>query len=188
MNVAVGLGYAPRGSARGLLGNGNGKTDDDIATLDGKVLAQPVSFNDLYQVYGENVRVSPRDSLFGDENGIAFAAPAKPFYAGDLDAAHYDPARATCVAAGIKIDALLDACTLDVAVIGSPKAAEAFAGAPAPAAVMQPGSHPRQPSGCGGCTAAPSEKGRLTALLLGALLTAGIVRRRAARADRGHRS
>src|SRR5262249_42161988 len=143
LNVIVGLGYSPDGAARGLLGNGNAKTDDDILTLDGKVLAQPVSFADLYHVYGESMRVDPRDSLFGEEKGPDFAAPARPFYASDLDAAHYEKARAACVAAGIKVDALLDACTLDVAVIGSPQAAESFVGAPAPAVVMQPGQHPR---------------------------------------------
>jgi len=142
LNVAVGLGYSADGAARGLLGDGNGKSEDDLRAPDGKPLAQPVSFSDLYNVYGESLRVGPRESLFGNEKGIAFAAPAKPFYAGDLDAQHYEPARAACVAAGIKIEPFLDSCTLDVAVIGSPEAAEAFVDAPPPAAVVQPGQHP----------------------------------------------
>jgi hypothetical protein len=176
MNVAVGLGYAPRGSARGLLGDGNGQSGDDILTLDGKALAQPVSFGDLYHVYGESLRIAPRDSLFGEEKGSEPAAPARPFYANDLDTAHYQPARAACVAAGIKIDALLDSCALDVAVLGSPKAAEAFAGAPTPKAVLQPGQHPRRPFGCGGCAAASTGESIFIPLLFAALLATRIAR------------
>jgi hypothetical protein len=139
--VIVGLGYSPAGAARGLLGNGNARSDDDLLTRDGKVLAQPLSFADLYHAYGESLRVAPGDSLFGEEKGVELAAPARPFYAADLDDAHYQKAHAACIAAGIKVQALLDACTLDVAVIGSPEAAQSFVGAPAPAAVMQPGDH-----------------------------------------------
>ena len=43
--------------------------------------------------------------------------------------------RAICEKAGVKKGALLDACTLDVAVIGSPTAATVFTTAPQPLAL-----------------------------------------------------
>ena len=43
--------------------------------------------------------------------------------------------RAVCTAAGVKAGPLLEACTLDVAVIGQDAAAKVFVGAPAPIAV-----------------------------------------------------
>jgi hypothetical protein len=176
LNVGVGLGYAPDGAARGLLGNGNGKSDDDLRAPDGRPLATPVTFGDLYGVYAEGLRVSPRESLFGDEQPIALAAPAKPFYAGDLDPQHYQPAHAACVAAGIKIDAFLDACTLDVAVIGSPNAVQGFAGAPPPVQVLQPGQRPRPAGGYGACATAAG----LAVLLAAALVLIALARRRTA--------
>lgn len=173
LNVAVGLGYSPDGAARGLLGNGNGRSDDDLRGPDGKPLATPVSFADLYGVYAEGLRVSPRESLFGDERPVAFAVPVRPFYAGDLAPQQYQPARAACVAAGIKIDAFLDACTLDVAVIGSPQAAQGFAGAPPPAQVVQPGRHSHPAAGYGGCAVAAG-----LAVLLAAVVVLVVLARR----------
>jgi MYXO-CTERM domain-containing protein len=178
MNVIVGLGYSPNGAARGLLGNGNGKPDDDLIGREGKALALPLTFADLYGVYGEGVRVNPRDSLFGDEKGAVFTPPAKPFYAADLDGALYQKARATCTAAGIKHEALLDACTLDVAVLGSDAATKSFAGAPPPAKVMQPGQHPRAQPGCGCAVTSTGDAGLVT--LVAAALWLAWRRRRAA--------
>ncbi len=56
---------------------------------------------------------------------------------------HLDPdlfrrARAICAQAGVTEQSLLDACTLDVTVIGTETAAEVFAGAPPPIAVVEP--------------------------------------------------
>lgn len=144
MNVAVSLGSAPS-DVRGLLGNANGNTGDDIATVDGVVLKQPVSFQDLYGRYADSLRITPRESLFGDERGIAPGTPKQPFYANNLDKARYEPARAACKAAGVSVDPLLDACTLDVVVIGTKSAAAVFATMTPPAAVMQAGSEPSQP-------------------------------------------
>jgi hypothetical protein len=45
-----------------------------------------------------------------------------------------DRARAICTQAGIKQSALLDACTIDVVVLGK-QAAAVYVGAPAPVAV-----------------------------------------------------
>jgi hypothetical protein len=61
--------------------------------------------------------------------------PSRPFYAKDLDPETYRRTRTVCVDAGVKGKALLDACTLDVAVIGQDSAAKVFVGARAPAKV-----------------------------------------------------
>jgi hypothetical protein len=65
------------------------------------------------------------------ETGI----PKRPFYATNLDRQVYERARAVCIAAGVKVRSLLDACTLDVAVIGRKEAAKVFVGLRAPVAV-----------------------------------------------------
>ena len=134
INVAVDLGYAPRTWVRGLLGNANGKTGDDIATRDGRAVAQPVSFADLYGPYTDSWRVPPDQSLLCREDNIIRGVPDRPFYASDLDPADYKLGQATCKAAGVK-DELLDACILDAGVLGQ-GAADFFVRAPAPIAVM----------------------------------------------------
>jgi hypothetical protein len=138
IDVSVGLGTWPT-KVRGLLANADGNVHA-LAASDGTVFNTPVSFADLYGRYGESWRVAPADSLLAacggaaKENGI----PSQPFFARDLDAQapnSYARARAICTDAGVKVLALLDACTLDVAVLGTEKAAAAYVGAPAPAAV-----------------------------------------------------
>ena len=148
MDVAVSLNYTAYGGMRGLLGNGNGNVQDDIATRDGKVLAQPVSFEELYYRYGASMSIQPKESLFGEdrriEPGIAvknvFEAPKKPYTVKNLAPREYKPARAACIKAGVKAQPLLNACTLDVAVLRSPAVAKLYTGVVAPAAVMEPGT------------------------------------------------
>ena len=148
MDVAVSLNYTAYGGMRGLLGNGNGNVQDDIATRDGKVLAQPVSFEELYHSYGASMSIQPKESLFGEdrriEPGIAvknvFEAPKKPYTVKNLALREYKTARAACIKASVKAQPLLDACTLDVAVLRSPAVAKLYTGVVAPAAVMEPGT------------------------------------------------
>jgi hypothetical protein len=99
------------------------------------VLTNPFAFEDLYQKYGDSWRVAPEESLLSPcgeakENGN----PEKPFGIEDLKPEVAERARAVCLQAGVKEGPLLDACTLDVAVIGD-DAAKAFVGVPAPVAV-----------------------------------------------------
>ena len=61
--------------------------------------------------------------------------PRTTFYARDLDPKISERTRAVCEAAGVKGAALLDACTLDVAVIGNDAAAQVFLRAAQPVAV-----------------------------------------------------
>ncbi|MDE1812927.1 MAG: hypothetical protein KGH85_08720, partial [Thaumarchaeota archaeon] len=66
---------------------------------------------------------------------LKIGIPRKPFYASELDLKTHERARAIFIKAGVKEGALLDAATLDVAVIGDDRAAQAFVGVHAPIAV-----------------------------------------------------
>lgn len=73
-------------------------------------------------------------SILRNEN-LEATNPTKAFEARHLEAKLHERSRAISKAAGVKDGALLDAATLDVAVIGDQKAAHAFVGMPAPVAV-----------------------------------------------------
>jgi hypothetical protein len=138
INVSVGLGHSSA-NVRGLLANADGDVNK-IATRDGKVLTNPFSFEALYHPYADSWRVASNESLLsvcGDRN-VERGIPRRPFYANDLEPRVYERTRAVCTAAGVKAGPLLDACTLDVAVIGDDKAAQAFVNAPEPVAVGKP--------------------------------------------------
>ncbi len=116
INVSVHLGgNTPVAKVRGLLGNANGNTGaDDLAARGGAVLPRPVTFQDLYHRYGDSWRVSASDSLPAELCGggnIESGNPRSPFYAKDLTPAQYNRARASCVAAGVHEQPLLDACS-----------------------------------------------------------------------------
>lgn len=138
INVSVGLGRSPA-QVRGLLANAGGNVNK-IATRDGTVLTNPFSFEDLYHPYADSWRVASNESLLsvcGDRN-VERGIPRRPFYANDLDPRVYERTRAVCTAGGVKAGPLLDACALDVAVIGDDKAAQVFVNAPEPVAVGKP--------------------------------------------------
>lgn len=170
MDVSVWLGNSPPANVRGLLGNANGDWRDDIATRDGGVLAQPVSFEDLYGRYTESLRVRPSESLFGDDLRVASGVPKRPFYASDLPKSEYEYARAICETAGVALEPLLDACTLDVAVYGTPSAADVFVTATPPKAVMQPRSKNRRDACRVGPLSCLTVVGALLVIGLGTLL------------------
>jgi hypothetical protein len=145
IDVSVGLGKWPS-RARGLLANANGDVGEIQTqagqvltanlTPDGPLLRGTFAFDDLYHAYADSWRVPAESSLLSDcgratETGIA----TRPFYATDLEPALAQHARSVCTAAGVTAGPLLDACTLDVAVIGNDAAAKVFVGARAPVAV-----------------------------------------------------
>ena len=134
INVSVGLGHWPE-KVRGILANAKGT--NQIETSTGAVLTSPFAFNDLYHRYADSWRVPAQESLLsvcGDQE-LETGIPKKSFYAKDLDPKVAKRAQAICREAGVKVKSLLDACTLDVAVIGRETAAKVFAGLRAPAAV-----------------------------------------------------
>jgi hypothetical protein len=135
INVSVGLGRWPM-EARGVLVNANGRVNE-IESRDGEVLTAPFPFADLYHHYADSWTVPPEESMLDacGKRKVEAGLPEKPFFARDLPAGDYKTARRMCEEAGVKIKPLLDACTLDVAVIGSESAAKVYVGTPKPAAV-----------------------------------------------------
>ncbi len=129
VDLSVGLGTWPT-TVRGLLGNPN----NDVTKLeaaDGTVFNVPLSFNDLYNVYGKSWRVPPTATLLAPCSGqIQNGTPSRPFFANDLPQDLRQQAQAVCVRAGIH-QAWLNNCTLDVAVLDA-RAAQAYVGAAPP--------------------------------------------------------
>jgi hypothetical protein len=134
IDVSVGLGRWPV-KVRGVLANA-GTRPNQIATRTGAVLTAPFAFADLYGRFANSWRVAPNESLLSpcgerpSETGI----PKTPFYPTALAPEVYKRSRAVCLEARVRVPALLEACTLDVAVIGE-SAAKVFVGRPAPKAV-----------------------------------------------------
>ena len=135
IDVSVGLGMWPT-DVHGLLANRDGNLEQ-VEGRDGTVLNVPLSFEALYGKYAESWRVRPDESLLtvcGEEK--EHGVPSAPFFAKDLDPAVAERTRRACLQAGVKEGPLLDACTLDVAVLGK-EAATVYVGAAPPNAVGQ---------------------------------------------------
>jgi hypothetical protein len=139
MDVNVGLGHWPS-TAKGLIANVDGDVNQ-IATRDNFVLTNPFNFDELYHRFADSWRVEEKQSLLSVCNAgmtIERGIPTRPFYARDLEANVREKALGVCKAAGVMPGALLDACTLDVAVIGQDAAAKVYVGARAPIAIGIP--------------------------------------------------
>ena len=135
INVTVGLGRWPE-NAGGILLNTNGNINE-IEARDGTALIAPFPFSELYHHYANSWSVPPEQSLLDacGERKVEAGLPRAAFFAKDLPAKDYKAAQRVCRNAGVKPKPLFDACTLDVAVIGSESAAKVYVGAPTPAAV-----------------------------------------------------
>jgi hypothetical protein len=135
INVIVGLGRWPE-RARGTLLNADNNITQ-VAARDGSVLTAPFPFADLYHHYADSWSVPREQSLLDacGERKIEPGLPRRPFFATDLPIKDYTAARRVCEQVGVRNKALLDACTLDVAVIGSENAARVYARTPNPVAV-----------------------------------------------------
>ena len=75
LDISVSLDYAASRPMRGLLGSGNGDVRDDIATRDGEVLAQPVSFNDLYCRFGASMHIMTLEASGNSRMGNGYRSP-----------------------------------------------------------------------------------------------------------------
>lgn len=125
IDVAVGLGRWPA-NVSGLLANPKNNAQQ-LALRDGTPIATPLAFATLYGRYGDSWRVSAGESMLNACGGEAKVGnPKRTFYAADLDRETATRTRAVCVAAGVKGDTLLDACALDVAVLGTNDAAKVY--------------------------------------------------------------
>ena len=136
MNVTIGLGRWPV-DVHGLLFN---TPRFGLETREGEVLQTPISYKTLYEVYGNSWRVKASDSLIAAcrEVKVEERNPEKAFFFKDLDEEQQKEAIALCREIGVTEKGLLEACALDVTVIGTPDAAKVFVGQTAPVVEMKP--------------------------------------------------
>jgi hypothetical protein len=125
IDVSVGLGTWPT-PVHGLLANPNGNVAQ-LAARNGAVLPFALAFSDLYGQYGQSWRVGAATSMLAD-CGVAteLGNPTQPFSVADLDPKARQQAQAVCNKDGVTTPGLVEACTLDVAVLGTPLAARGY--------------------------------------------------------------
>jgi hypothetical protein len=133
INVSVGLGRWPT-RVLGILANAG--SADKISTRGGAVLTAPFAFSTLYGKFADSWRVSRGESLLrvcgkAKEAG----APKKPFTPKDLNPEDFRKAQGICREAGIEDQDLLEACMIDVTMIGDKGAAQVFTRMPKPLVV-----------------------------------------------------
>ena len=136
IDVKVGVGQWPI-DAQGLLANVKGDPNL-LSTRDGKVLKNPLSFEELYHPYADSWRVSGKKSMLNVcREGGKPGAPDRPFISKDLSPEVANRAKAACTKAGVKEGPQFEACLIDVAMIGRARAARIHATIPAPTVVGQ---------------------------------------------------
>ncbi|GAA5435558.1 VWD domain-containing protein [Deinococcus aquaticus] len=120
-----------RGWVRGVWGNFDGVTTNDLTARGGAALSSPVTTADLYGVFGQSWRVpNPAESLFVYDTGERFGGfddPAFPSAPAVVPAGAAAGAEATCRAAGVTDPLLLDRCVTDVALTDNPRFAASSA-------------------------------------------------------------
>jgi hypothetical protein len=127
---------------RGLLGNANGSTSDDLAYRDGTVLTPPLSRDTLYTSYANSWRISQAESLFTYGQGESTATftdltfPKGIPTLASLDANDRSVAEVICWNAGVTDPIIWEACVLDVALTGDSEFAESALGVLTPIAAL----------------------------------------------------
>ncbi len=117
INASVGLGRWPE-TVQGLLANA-GTDVEAVQARSGTVLTAPFAFKEFYGLYGNSWRVPASQSLLSAcGTKVASGNPQNVFYPNDLPPKIASAARAACLAAKVRAAPLLDACTVDVAVLG----------------------------------------------------------------------
>ncbi|WP_157436108.1 hypothetical protein [Actinospica robiniae] len=137
MDLHVGLGTYPE-AVGGLLANAPGNPGA-FETSTGVIIPAPISASDtttMYHVYGDSWRVPTAKSLVAVcKIQTAETDPTTTGWANTLPQDVQAKALTVCQQDGVKDVTLLEACTLDVAVLGTPLAARSFIGEPAPVVV-----------------------------------------------------
>lgn len=165
INAEVGLGQYPE-AVSGLLANAPG-TDNELETSSGQVLTTPVDMQTLYGVYGDSWRVQPSASLVAIcSDPTQNQDPPTPFWADSLPQNEQTQGETVCKQDGVTDATLLEACTLDVVVLGD-AAATTYEGEPAPVDVgfsedtsgssQSPSPSPSTTIGSGSPSAFPSQ-------------------------------
>ncbi|WP_157288576.1 hypothetical protein [Uliginosibacterium gangwonense] len=107
------------------------------STSKGQVLPAKLAFRDLNNVFGKSWQVNPGTSRLPAKLkvGSSFTPAKKVFLAKHLSPMQRQHGMTVCRNAGVA-EVWLEACTLDVVVIGNDSAAEAFTHLPAPKSVI----------------------------------------------------
>ncbi|MFL5931617.1 MAG: Ig-like domain-containing protein [Gaiellaceae bacterium] len=120
----------------GLLGNADAVKENDVVTRDGVQLPWPAPpFNQLYPHYADTWRISQAESLFDYGPGETTETftdrtyPDAPVNAGTLPPNVAAAARTQCGLFGVIVEAMLDACTVDVGLTSDPEFASSSAAA-----------------------------------------------------------
>jgi ABC-type phosphate transport system substrate-binding protein len=132
MRVTVGVGHWPE-PVHGLLAD-TGSYPPAVESSTGTVLPAPFNMAQFYGPggYADSWRVPPGKSLLGVCGGkVSSGVPTEPLYARDLGPKVAAAAQKVCFDAGIQVTALLDACTVDVAVLHRAAAALFYRDVPA---------------------------------------------------------
>ena len=121
----MGLGQWPL-EVHGLLANA-GAAVDTLESRGGAIFAAPFAFNQLYGPYGNTWQVSRQQSLLSPcGKNVATRYPKQLIYPSNLPAGLQRRARSVCLGVGVKAPPLLDACTVDVAVLRTRAAATVY--------------------------------------------------------------
>lgn len=135
IDVIVGIGGCCGHKIQGLLANHNDNVNQ-LESRNGTVLTNPFNFDKFYHEYADSWRVSSKESLLTECGKlIEYGIPGRLFFARDLEQKVFLRARKIAQAVGVKEGPLLDAATLDVAVINSDKAAKVFVDMHSPIAI-----------------------------------------------------
>jgi hypothetical protein len=119
--LSLHLADARRGHVQGLLGNFDGKPDNDLVLRRGGSIGKPI-FGNLYPRFADSWRISQQESLFDYGPGQSTAAftdrkfPSKTVSAVDLP--NRAIAAAICGQAGVTDPQVLADCILDVGMTG----------------------------------------------------------------------
>jgi hypothetical protein len=143
LDVSVLLAASRGVRVRGLLGDADTKSENDLVTRGGIRLSGPPRFNELYQQYGESWRVSQSESLFDYGNGeTTLTYTDRTFPSGVVTVANLadairGQAEQVCRNRGVVDPILFEACVLDVGLTGETSFADFPATAPLPRAVAR---------------------------------------------------
>ncbi|MEJ7763976.1 MAG: VWD domain-containing protein [Acidimicrobiales bacterium] len=118
------------GPIRGLLGNHDGDTTNDLALRDGTQLPSNAGSATLHGSFADSWRITDDESLFtyaANQSTATFtdlSAPQNVVTLGDFSEAEVVAATQACAAAGVEPGPQFDACALDLAATGDSRFAE----------------------------------------------------------------
>ncbi|MBO0949763.1 VWD domain-containing protein [Fibrella forsythiae] len=121
LDYRVTLNETRKGKVKGLLGNFDGNTANDVQTQDGKIV-NPFIFADMYPAFANSWRISDTNSYFEYPTGKKTADYSKTDYPklnADIDATLRTWAENVCRVNGITDEPYFSSCVMDVALSGS---------------------------------------------------------------------